>query len=110
MVAGRLLRALMEVFLAKKGYTVNHIWQGSCCLECEADVSWCNSPPSLVLPPLGIKPRFLVAEARFEEIDNAIKRFLSAYRPIPVEWIEERNEIIEYLQGRNNANRLHSND
>ena len=22
-----------------------HTWQGSCCLECEADVSWCDNPP-----------------------------------------------------------------
>lgn len=55
--------------------------------------------PGLVgLPPLGLRPRLIVAEQRFAEIDDAIKRYLSAYMPIPVEWIEERNGIIEYLR------------
>lgn len=59
-----------------------------------------HSPGLVGLPPLGLRPRFLLAEQRFAEIDDAIKRYLSAYMPIPVEWIEERNEIIEYLRRR----------
>lgn len=59
-----------------------------------------HSPGLIGLPPLGLKPRFIVVEQRFAEIDGAIKRYLSAYLPIPVEWIEERNEIIEYLRRR----------
>lgn len=51
--------------------------------------------------PLGITPRFIMAENRFADIDDAIKRFVEAYQPIPVEWIEERNEIIDYLNKRN---------
>lgn len=27
-----------------------HTWQGPCCVECEAHVSWCDNPPALVVP------------------------------------------------------------
>lgn len=27
-----------------------HTWQGSCCRECEADVSWCDNPPAPAAP------------------------------------------------------------
>lgn len=50
--------------------------------------------------PLGIKPRFLVAEERLFDIDEAIERFLHSRTAIPVEWIEERNELIAYLKER----------
>ena len=80
---------------------MSHTWQGTCCIECEADVSWCDNPPTQpAKPPLGLVPRFIMAEHRFTAIDEAIKRYLSAYQVIPMEWIEERNEIIEYLQNK----------
>lgn len=24
---------------------IHHTWQGNCCLECEADTTWCDNPP-----------------------------------------------------------------
>lgn len=45
-------------------------------------------------PPLGIKPRFIVESQRITEISEGIIRFLEAKHPIPIEWIEEYNELI----------------
>lgn len=59
-----------------------------------------HSPGLVGLPPLGLKPRFIVAEMRLDEINQAITRMLEGTYPIPVEWVQERNEIIEYLRRR----------
>lgn len=73
---------------------MTHHWQGSCCIECEADASWCDDPPVL---PLGITPRFLWVEARLKELDAAIVRYASRYLPVRREWIEERADHVTYL-------------
>lgn len=49
-------------------------------------------------PPLGIKPRHIHDRERLEEIDGAITRFIEATYPIPIEWIKERNEILNNLE------------
>lgn len=37
-----------------------HTWQGPCCVECEAHVSWCDSPPAPVVPDsAGLRERLL---------------------------------------------------
>jgi hypothetical protein len=55
-------------------------------------------------PPLGLRPRFIVLEDRLQEIRQAIERYMQynkdeAYEkfPIPHEWIEEYDEIVEKL-------------
>ena len=44
-------------------------------------------------PPLGIMPRRLHDERRRIELRKAIIRYLDTYKEIPIEWVEEFNEI-----------------
>ena len=48
-------------------------------------------------PPIGITPRWLLDERRKTDIELAIKRYIKASYPIPIEWVEELNEIYERL-------------
>ena len=45
-------------------------------------------------PPLGIKPRHIVDSERINEIGEAICRYLNEDYAIPLEWIEEYNELV----------------
>ena len=49
-------------------------------------------------PPLGLKPRKLCDEARFNEIDSAIARYAAEKKDIPWEWMQELDEIGERLK------------
>ncbi len=44
-------------------------------------------------PPLGIEPRELHDEARQHELISAIYRYINANKEIPIQWIEEYNNI-----------------
>ena len=44
-------------------------------------------------PPLGVKPKWLHDEERREELKFAIERHLAESEEIPVEWVEEYNEL-----------------
>ncbi|MED4083889.1 hypothetical protein P4637_03305 [Halalkalibacterium halodurans] len=49
-----------------------------------------------VKPPLGVKPRWLWAQERKYDLMHAIEgRLLKGEFKIPVEWVEEYNELIE---------------
>ena len=48
-------------------------------------------------PPLGITPRWFLDEEREAEIWRAITRYAEAGYPIPMEWYQELDEIIERL-------------
>lgn len=48
-------------------------------------------------PPIGITPRWLLDEERAIEIEQAIKRYNEVNLPIPIEWIQELNEVYERL-------------
>ena len=48
-------------------------------------------------PPIGITPRWLLDEERAIEIKQAITRYNEADYPIPIEWVQELNEIYERL-------------
>lgn len=50
-------------------------------------------------PPLGLRPRIIAEEARLEEINQAIKRYLNAGREIPIGWLEERGDICASIKG-----------
>jgi hypothetical protein len=52
---------------------------------------------SAVKPPLGIMPRILHVEHRLSEINGGIDRFLAAEKKVPVEWINEYNELIDQV-------------
>jgi len=49
-------------------------------------------------PPLGIMPRFIWIDARKSEIQSALDRYIESNMPIPLEWIEEYNELIRMLK------------
>lgn len=48
--------------------------------------------------PLGLRPRHIVELKRVEEIEAAMKRYLEYKKPIPIEWIEEYNELTARLK------------
>ena len=48
--------------------------------------------------PLGLRPRHIVELKRVEEIEAAMKRYLEYRKPIPIEWIEEYNELTARLK------------
>ena len=45
-------------------------------------------------PPLGIMPKFIWNEKRLSELILAIQRYLNVEMPIPIDWIEEYNNLI----------------
>ena len=50
---------------------------------------------SVTPPPTGLRPQWLHIEHRIQEINGAITRYIFAMHPIPVEWIQEYNELVE---------------
>lgn len=49
-------------------------------------------------PPIGLRPRKIVAELRIKEITEAMIRYANDNYIIPPEWITEYNELVEYLK------------
>jgi hypothetical protein len=53
----------------------------------------------LTKPPLGLRPRFIVDELRLNEITQAINRRLETNNYIiPIEWVEEYNDLIKRIK------------
>ncbi len=56
--------------------------------------------PELPKPPIGLMPRKLWLEQRFDNVRAAIDRYIIAGQRVPPEWWEERDilalEIAEY--------------
>ena len=48
-----------------------------------------------VKPPIGLKPKSVSILERLNEVRGAIVRYYDAELKIPVEWIEEYNELID---------------
>lgn len=46
-------------------------------------------------PPLGLTPKRIRQEQRFQEVCAAIARYYDAGKKIPIEWVEEYNELVE---------------
>ena len=46
-------------------------------------------------PPLGLRPKFVVAAERLKEISEAVKRYVDAGVDVPDEWLEEWEELAE---------------
>lgn len=44
-------------------------------------------------PPLGLLPRNIWEINRLIDIKETIQRYIRANKPIPVDWIEEYNEL-----------------
>ena len=51
-------------------------------------------------PPIGLKPRWLHETNRIQDIIDAIKRYSEAKEPIPIEWVDELNELTMNLYKR----------
>jgi hypothetical protein len=52
-------------------------------------------------PPLGLIPKFVVRLERLNEVREAIVRYYDAELKIPIEWVEEYNELIELTKLNN---------
>lgn len=50
-------------------------------------------------PPLGIMPKRFWKEDRLKEINRAISDRIGTAWNIPLEWVVERNQILEELEG-----------
>lgn len=53
-------------------------------------------------PPLGLMPRYLWERKRRYEIGEAISRYVEVDKSIPVEWLDEYNELIQKAIGEAN--------
>lgn len=53
-------------------------------------------------PPLGLRPRHIADAMRLQEIAEAIGRYIEANKGIPLEWIDEYNEIAGRLSRQRN--------
>ena len=54
----------------------------------------------IIKPPLGLMPRWIVAEQRCDEIVQAMSRYKAVKKEVPHEWIEEYVDLITYLHDR----------
>jgi hypothetical protein len=51
-----------------------------------------------VKPPLGIIPKNIWKKQRLGELRDAVERYLEANQRVPIEWIEEYNELLEDIR------------
>ena len=49
----------------------------------------------IVKPPIGLRPKWVSDKERLNEVRSAIVRYYDAELKIPVEWIEEYNQLID---------------
>ena len=49
----------------------------------------------IVKPPIGLRPKRVSDKERLNEVRDAIVRYYDAELKIPIEWIEEYNELID---------------
>ena len=45
-------------------------------------------------PPLGLTPKHIIDLQRVEDIRGAVNRYFAHNKAIPIEWIEEYNQIV----------------
>lgn len=51
-----------------------------------------------VKPPLGVIPKKIWKKQRLEELRGAVERYLEANQRIPIEWIEEYNQLLDDIR------------
>ncbi len=51
----------------------------------------------VIKPPLGLKPKKINEEQRYVEVQTAIDRYCIDGLKIPVEWVEEYNELLDKM-------------
>lgn len=64
----------------------------------ENNSEWFKEVPDLDKPPLGLMPKYLHDEKRFEDIRNAMGRYADAGKVVPQEWIDEEKELMEKIK------------
>lgn len=72
---------------------------GARCTDCGGPI-WPSISTSKPRPPLGLTPRWICEEERLEQVRAAIGRYIDASMNVPVEWIEEHNELTARLSSR----------
>lgn len=55
-------------------------------------------PTVLEAPPIGLRPRWVVAEERIQEIKEACNRYYNSNTEVPREWLEELHELLAYIR------------
>ena len=55
---------------------------------------------STIKPPLGLIPKKFRQRERFIEVCRAISGYYNAGKKIPIEWVEEYNELVELCNGQ----------
>lgn len=48
-----------------------------------------------VKPPLGLMPKLFWDNERIADITNAVNRYMQEQQEIPIEWIEEYNNLVK---------------
>ena len=57
-----------------------------------------NLMERLVESPLGIIPKNIWKKQRLGELRGAVERYLEANQKVPIEWIEEYNELLDDIR------------
>ncbi len=52
-------------------------------------------------PPIGLTPKFVNKLQRLDEVRGAMKRYFDAELKIPIDWVEEYNELLESTKTKN---------
>jgi len=50
------------------------------------------------LPPLGLTPKWFWQGQRITEIIKALDRYIQAELEIPIEWVEQYNELVAEIK------------
>lgn len=63
-----------------------------------------SDPKQVKKPPLGVEPKYIADYQRFIDISKAISRYWDAGLKIPLEWVEEYNELVEKVRWGDKGN------
>lgn len=76
---------------------MNNNWYDRACEEFKD--KWKQDLNKLLMsedkPPLGLKPKSVIDKDRMYDIVSAVSRYFAANKKIPIEWIEEYNQLVE---------------
>lgn len=64
----------------------------------EAEQLMAPPMPKVKKPPIGLMPKRIWLSMRFNDIKSAIERYTADNHTIPIEWIEEYNELAELIE------------
>jgi hypothetical protein len=54
-------------------------------------------------PPLGLMPKHIHEAKRKQEILEAVMRYMNRNKAVPIEWVEEYNELVRSKAGDKDA-------